>query len=82
MIGLHEPDVVLTDLGLAVLGAVFGWRLAASVPARPLARAGAVLMAGLASAALWGAIFHAFFPAKTATAGGFAVWLGVALSIV
>src|SRR5436309_5172 len=44
--------------------------------------AGAVVMGGLASAALWGAIFHAWFPAKTATPAGFLIWMLVALSIL
>jgi hypothetical protein len=47
-----------------------------------LARAGAVLLGALASAALWGAIFHAFFPANTATLAGFVAWIPVALSIM
>lgn len=71
---IHEPDVAFTDLGLAILAAFLGWRLRAG--------AGAVVMAGLASAALWGGIFHGFFPARTATRSGFVVWILVALSIV
>jgi hypothetical protein len=39
-------------------------------------------MGGLANAALWGAIFHAFFPAGTATLAGFLTWVPVTLSIV
>jgi hypothetical protein len=39
-------------------------------------------MGGLASAAFWGAIFHAFFPDRTATPLGFIVWLLVAFSIL
>jgi len=70
---MHEPAVVLTDLVLAVLGAVLCWRL------RGLGR---VILGGLASAAFWGAIFHAFFPAKTATTAGFIAWLPVAFSIL
>jgi len=45
-------------------------------------RRGAVLMGGLACAAFWGAIFHAFFPAGTATLPGFLTWVPVTLSIV
>ncbi|HXM39276.1 MAG TPA: hypothetical protein VN908_11540 [Gemmatimonadales bacterium] len=70
---MHEPAVVLTDLALAILGAVLAWRLRGP---------GAVIMGGLASAAFWGAIFHAFFPDRTATPLGFVVWLPVALSIL
>jgi hypothetical protein len=79
---IHEPDVVFTDLGLAVLGVWFAWRLAALPRGGPLGRAGTVLMAGLASAAFWGAVFHAFFPLDTETLAGFIAWIPVSLSIV
>ncbi|MGH7578796.1 MAG: DUF6962 family protein [Gemmatimonadales bacterium] len=79
---IHEPAVVFTDLGLALLGAWFAWRLASAEPAGPLGRAPAALMAGLASAAFWGAVFHAFFPEDTATLAGFIAWIPVTLSIV
>jgi hypothetical protein len=49
---------------------------------RMLLRTGGLLMGGLASAALWGAVFHALFPAGTATPAGFLIWVPVALSIV
>jgi hypothetical protein len=52
---------------------VFAWRLSG---------VGAVVLGGLASAAFWGAIFHAFFPDRTATPLGFLAWLPVALSIL
>jgi hypothetical protein len=78
---IHEPDVVFTDLGLAILGGYFGWRLRRS-PEGSLAKTGAVLMFGLASAALFGAIFHAFFPDDTGTPAGFLAWVPVSLSIV
>jgi len=79
---IHEPDVVFTDLGLAVLGAWFAWRLASVPRSGPLGKAPALLMAGLASAAFWGAVFHAFFPEDTATLPGFIAWIPVTLSIV
>jgi hypothetical protein len=79
-VSIHDPDVVFTDLGLALLGAYFGWRLWGHGGA--LARMGAILMGGLASAAFWGAVFHAFFPAGTATTPGFIAWIPVSLSIV
>ena len=79
---IHEPDVVFTDLGLAVLGAWFAWRLASAARPGPLGKAPALLMAGLASAAFWGAVFHAFFPEDTATLPGFIAWIPVTLSIV
>jgi hypothetical protein len=80
-ISIHDPDVVFTDLGLALLGGYFGWRLWTASPGA-LSKAGAVLMAGLASAAFWGAIFHAFFPDDTTTVSGFIAWLPVAVSIL
>jgi hypothetical protein len=79
---IHDPDVVFTDLGLALLGGYLCWRLWNAPGQRMLLRTGALLMGGLASAALWGAVFHALFPAGTATAAGFLVWVPVALSIV
>ncbi|MGH7534117.1 MAG: DUF6962 family protein [Gemmatimonadales bacterium] len=78
---MNDPDVVLTDLGLAILGAWLGWRLGTAPGRGSLAKAGAVLLGGLASAALWGAIFHAFF-LDTATLPGFIAWIPVALSIL
>jgi len=81
-ISIHEPDVVFTDLGLAILAAYLGWRLW-TVPGKgSLTKAGAVLLGGLASAAFWGAIFHAFFPADTATLPGFIAWIPVVVSII
>lgn len=79
---IHDPDVALTDLALAILSAYLGWRLWSTSANRRLQRAGSVLLAALASGALWGAIFHAFFPAGTATAPGSLAWKPVALSIV
>jgi hypothetical protein len=80
---IHDPDVVFTDLGLALLGGFFAWRLGRDAAAGRgmMAHSGVLIMAGLASAAFWGAIFHAFFPAKTATTAGFVIWLLVAFSI-
>jgi hypothetical protein len=77
---IHEPDVVFTDLGLALLGGYFGRRLWRGQGW--FTSVGAVLMFGLASAAFWGAIFHAFFPDDTATTPGFIAWIPVSLSIV
>jgi len=78
----HDPDVVLTDLALALLGAWLGWRLARAPGAGTMTRTGVVIMSALASAAFWGAIFHAFFPAGTATPPGFIAWIPVVLSIL
>ena len=81
-VAIHDPDVVFTDLGLAILAAWLGWRLWARTGPGTLPRAGVVLLGGLASAAFWGAIFHAFFPADTATLPGFIAWVPVSLSIL
>jgi hypothetical protein len=80
-ISIHDPDVVFTDLGLALLAGYLASRLWI-VHRGGSTRTGAVLLAGLASAALWGAVFHAFFPDDTATRAGFIAWLPVAFSIV
>jgi hypothetical protein len=79
---IHDPDVVFTDLGLAILGAWFARRLAGQERRGPLGLAPAVLVAGLASAAFWGAVFHGFFPRETETWPGFIAWIPVSLSIV
>jgi hypothetical protein len=79
---LHDPDVVLTDLALALLGAYLGWRLARSPGRGTMTTSGVVIMSALASAALWGATFHAFFPAGTKTRPGFIAWIPVVLSIL
>jgi hypothetical protein len=81
-LAIHEPDVVFTDLGLAILAAYFGRRLWKTSPSGTPSRTGAVLMAGLASAAFWGAVFHAFFPEDTATTAGYIAWMPVAFSIL
>jgi len=81
-VAIHDPDVVLTDLALALLGAYLGWRLARSPGRGTMTRSGAVIMGALASAAFWGAVFHAFFPAGTATRPGFVAWIPVVLSIL
>jgi hypothetical protein len=79
---IHDPDVVFTDLGLALLGVYFAFRLSRDKEATYLTRARVLLMAGLASAAFFGAVFHAFFPANTNTRAGFLAWVPVSLSIV
>ncbi len=79
---IHDPDVVLTDLALALLGAYLGWRLARSPVRGSMTTSGVVIMSALASAALWGATFHGFFPAGTRTRPGFIAWIPVVLSIV
>jgi hypothetical protein len=78
---IHDPDVVLTDLALAVLGAWLAWRLARAPATGTMAKSGVLVMGALASAAFWGAVFHAFFPAGTTTRAGFVAWMPVPLSI-
>ncbi len=77
---INDPDVVYTDLALAVLGAFLAWRL--SRERTDLARAGVAIMGALASAAFFGALFHAFFPANTETRAGFFAWIPVSVSIM
>jgi uncharacterized protein DUF6962 len=79
---IHDPDVVFTDIALAILGAYLGWRLWKMPGKKTLPRAGGLLLGALASAAFWGAVFHAFFPAGTATLSGGLAWSPVVLSIV
>ena len=81
-VAIHDPDVVFTDLGLAILGTYLGWGLWKAPGRETLQRAGAVLLGGLASAAFWGALFHAFFPAGTTTRAGFIMWIPVSLSVL
>jgi hypothetical protein len=79
---IHDPDVVVTDLALALLGAVLAWRLARD-PRKPfLTSAGITIMVALASAAFFGAVFHAFFPGDTTSRAAFLAWIPVSLSIV
>jgi hypothetical protein len=78
---IHDPDVVYTDLGLALLGGFLAWRLWRHGDRGYLTKAGVIIMAALASAALFGAIFHAFFPANTTSRAGFFAWIPVSLSI-
>jgi hypothetical protein len=79
---IPDPDVVFTDITLAILGAYLGWRLWKMPGRKTLPRAGGLLLGALASAAFWGAVFHAFFPAGTATLSGALAWSPVVLSIV
>ncbi len=80
--GINDPDVVFTDLALAILAAYLARRLWIVAGEKTLRRAGALLLGALAGAAFWGAIFHAFFPAGTATLSGLVAWGPVVLSIV
>jgi hypothetical protein len=79
---INDPDVVLTDLALALLAGYLARRLWTIPGDNRLPRAGTLLLGALASAAFWGAIFHGFFPAGTATLSGALAWSPVVLSIV
>jgi len=79
---IHDPDVVFTDLALAILGAYLSWRLSQQTLGKSVIRSGVTIMAALASAAFFGAVFHAFFTAGTTTMAGFLAWMPVSLSIV
>jgi len=80
---IHDPDVVYTDLGLALLGSFLAWRLwRHGRRGEYLTRAGVILLAALAGAAFFGAVFHAFFPSNTTTVAGLLAWAPVSLSIV
>ena len=71
---IHDPDVAFTDLGLALLAGYFAVRLGRT--------AGGILMAALASAAFWGAVYHGLFPSGITTLAGLLLWFGVLASIV
>jgi hypothetical protein len=79
---VNDPDVVLTDIGLAVLGGYLGWRLWRAPKRHTAQRAGGLIMLSLASAAFWGALFHALFPTGTTTLQGLLAWAPVVISIV
>lgn len=76
---MHEPLVALTDLALFLIALYCAWRL-------PRGEGGFVKQFRyqfifLGTAALFGALFHAFFPLKDATLSGLIVWLLVCGSI-
>ena len=86
---IYDPDVVFTDLGLAIIGGYLAWRLAkrgrgggGDSKGDFLTRAGVTLMAGLASAAFFGAVFHALFPPGADTTASSLAWVPVSLSIL
>jgi len=81
-ITLHEFDVAATDFLLFLESTLFAWLLIRfKSSAAPLQRLFGALFAMLAIASLLGALYHAFFPAKTATPPGLAIWLLIGLSI-
>jgi hypothetical protein len=82
-----EPDVSLTDYLLTLETGAFAWLLHRHPAPTPARRLAALIFATLALSSLTGGTYHGFFPAKTATLGGWALWiatmlvLGVAASL-
>jgi hypothetical protein len=73
---LHEPDVALTDLALSVETLVFALVFVRMRPADSALRVrAALLFAALSASSLLGALYHGFFPLRTATPGGWLVWI-------
>lgn len=79
---LHEFDVAATDFLLFVEALVLSVMLTRQRTPRPLLKTLAIaLFVLLGASSLLGAAFHAFFPAKTASTGGYIVWMATGLSI-
>lgn len=70
-----EPDVSLTDYLLTLETGAFAWLLHRHPSATPARRLAALIFATLALSSLTGGTYHGFFPEKTATPGGFALWI-------
>ena len=79
---LHEFDVAFTDFLLFVESGLFACLLARlKTPENMLQRLFCALFVLLGISSLLGALFHAFFPAKATTPGGFVMWMLIGLSI-
>lgn len=79
---LHEFDVAATDLLLWIEAWIFAlllWRRRAMPPR--LRRLAVALFTALGVSSLLGAAFHAFFPDKASTPGGYALWIATGVSI-
>lgn len=82
-----EPDVSLTDYLLTLETGTFAWLLHRHPSPTPARRLAALIFATLALSSLTGGTYHGFFPEKTVTPGGWALWiatmliLGVAASL-
>ena len=81
-ITLHEFDVAATDLLLCFEAWTFALLLSRrpAMPAR-LRTLAVALFATLGLSSLLGAAFHAFFPEKAGTTGGYLVWIATGISI-
>ncbi len=79
---IHEFDVAITDLVLCLETLLFAFILyrkkSAHITFRKLCM---WLFVFLSLSSLLGGFFHAFFPDKATTSGGFAIWISTALSI-
>ena len=78
---IYEPDVTLTDYGLAVECLVFAWLIARRQATRVALRAWClVFFSALAAASLAGGTVHGFF-ADSSTAGHRALWKGTLVAM-
>jgi hypothetical protein len=81
-IPIHEFDVAITDLLLFAESAIFIYFLWQKQSTQTVLRRLLILLfLALGASSLLGALFHAFFPAKATTTGGFTFWMLVAASI-
>jgi hypothetical protein len=74
-----EPDVSLTDYLLTLETGAFAWLLHRHPSPTPARRLAALIFATLALSSLTGGTYHGFFPEKTATPGGWALWIATML---
>ncbi len=78
---IAEPDVTVTDYGLALEAAVFAWLVRrASDPARPLGRWFALFFGATSIASLAGGTVHGFF-LDPATTGARVLWPATLIAI-
>ena len=81
-ITVHEFDVAITDLLLFSELLLFALILLRQRKTKPLInRISFYLFASLAWSSFFGVVFHAFFPTKAETIGGFVIWSLVAAGI-
>ncbi len=84
ILGVHvyEFSVAVTDFILFIESFLFTYFLYKQKTSQILLRRFFILLfLSLSTSSLLGAIFHAFFPQKTATINGFVVWILIAVSI-
>ncbi len=79
---IYEFTIAVSDVLLCIESLLFAYLLwnQKAVLGR-LGRLGCILFMFLATSSLLGAIFHAFFPAKVATSGGWIIWMATAIAI-